>query len=99
MARTFDVVLPKRRVEKDTEVNAAQRASGDFARHLLANFPSEPVSYLPARICRAIFVWYCLRETLDLTGNFLVRSFLITYHEITTFVMKNSIILVKDVIY
>ena len=38
MARTFDVVLPKRRVEKDTEVNTAQRASGDFARHLLANF-------------------------------------------------------------
>ena len=60
MARTFDVVLPKRRVEKDTEVNTAQRASGDFARHLLANFPSEPVSYLPARIYRTIFVRYCL---------------------------------------
>ncbi len=35
----------------------------------------------------------------DLTGNFLVRSFLIIYHEITTFVMKNSIILVKGVVY
>ena len=58
MARTFDVVLPKRRVEKDTEVNTAQRASGDFARHLLANFPSEPVSYLPARILRAYFPRY-----------------------------------------
>jgi hypothetical protein len=35
--------------------NTAQRASGDFARHLPANFPSEPVSYLPARILRAYF--------------------------------------------
>ena len=38
--------------------NTAQRASGDFARHLLANFPSEPVSYLPARILRAYFPRY-----------------------------------------
>ena len=38
--------------------NAAQRASGDFARHLLANFPSEPVSYLLARILRAYFPRY-----------------------------------------
>ena len=43
----------------ETDGNTAQRASGDFARHLLANFPSEPVSYLPARICRTIFVRYC----------------------------------------
>ena len=35
--------------------NTAQRASGDFARHLLVNFPSEPVSYLLARILRAYF--------------------------------------------
>ena len=38
--------------------DTAQRASGDFARHLLANFPSEPVSYLPARILRAYFPRY-----------------------------------------
>jgi hypothetical protein len=38
--------------------NTTQRASGDFARHLLANFPSEPVSYLPARILRAYFPRY-----------------------------------------
>ncbi|WP_303058507.1 hypothetical protein, partial [uncultured Ruminococcus sp.] len=38
--------------------NTAQRASGDFARHLLANFSSEPVSYLPARILRAYFSRY-----------------------------------------
>ena len=38
--------------------NTAQRASGDFARHLLANFPSEPVSYLPACILRAYFPRY-----------------------------------------
>ena len=38
--------------------NTAQRASGDFARHLLANFPSEPVSYLLARILRAYFPRY-----------------------------------------
>ena len=38
--------------------NTAQRASGDFARHLLANFPSEPVSYLSARILRAYFPRY-----------------------------------------
>ncbi|MFR0950329.1 MAG: hypothetical protein ACLSFT_07275 [Ruminococcus callidus] len=31
------------------------RASGDFARHLLANFPSEPVSYLPHASCVHIF--------------------------------------------
>ena len=41
-----------------TQGNTAQRASGDFARHLLANFPSEPVSYLPARILRAYFPRY-----------------------------------------
>ncbi|MDY3656199.1 MAG: hypothetical protein SO054_08620, partial [Ruminococcus callidus] len=38
--------------------NTAQRASGNFARHLLANFPSEPVSYLLARILRAYFPRY-----------------------------------------
>jgi len=38
--------------------NTAQKASGDFARHLLANFPSEPVSYLLARILRAYFPRY-----------------------------------------
>ena len=47
-----------RHVWKYTKGNTAQRASGDFARHLLANFPLEPVSYLPARILRAYFPRY-----------------------------------------
>ena len=39
----------RRRHAAATKGNTAQRASGNFARHLLANFPSEPVSYLVAQ--------------------------------------------------
>ena len=38
--------------------NTAQSPPDGFARHLLANFPSEPVSYLLARILRAYFPRY-----------------------------------------
>ena len=38
--------------------NTAQSPPDGFARHLLANFPSESVSYLPARILRAYFPRY-----------------------------------------
>jgi len=48
----------RRRHAAATKGNTAQRASGNFARHLLANFSSEPVSYLPARILRAYFPRY-----------------------------------------
>ena len=65
--------------------NTAQRASGDFARHLLANFPSYFTKMLVntssihsafcfiwrkiwRRICRTIFVRYCLNSIYQKSG-------------------------------
>ncbi|MFQ9857262.1 MAG: hypothetical protein ACLRYD_12015 [Ruminococcus callidus] len=58
MSAFIEKLLSKDRETLFSMGNTAQRASDDFARHLLANFPSEPVSYLLARILRAYFPRY-----------------------------------------
>ena len=79
-----------RHVWKYTKSNTAQRASGDFARHLLANFPSEPVSYLLARICRTIFVRYCPRASCVKALCGAALKFLNAFYMLFTTCRKNS---------